>query len=538
MREKEMTPEDVWKEYLAGEDYHEQIHLHETVRRNEEFYNGDQWRGLNAPNLETPVINIFHPAVTYLISQIVSDDVGVQLDPYIETDERGHACRILADQLDRIMENTKEKAKIRELVRDAAIDGDGALYYYFDPDAGTEGEICAEVLDNDKVIFCNPFQPDVQKQKYVIIVKRLLVKEARALARSYGLPDEEVCSIGPDEERNFAGEDEEKAGKELCTILMRFWKKGGKVFFCETAKNVMLRPATETGTRLYPVVWFPWEKVKNGYHGAASMTAYVPNQIYVNKMWAMAMTFSEKMAFPTRIYDAGKLPKGLSNKIGQAIGVPGSPRESVFVDTPSGNMSEQVLAMVRQTIDYTKTSMGVTDAALGDIRPDNTSAIIAVQEAASAPLEVQRRALHQAVEDGVLIKLDMIREFYGLRKIYDDVTDPMTGETFKDEVDFNFKDIDYDMFNIKVNVGQATYWSELMSIQTLDALFTKGIIGDAVTYLESLPDGYVPHRAELIQKLREQQMAAPVPEAEADTAGAVAPMTQGEQRVENLRANL
>ena len=73
--QKKITPRKIWNEYLLGEDYHQQIGLHETVKKNEQFYNGEQWEGVNAPDLEKPVINIFKRAVTYMESQIVSDDV-------------------------------------------------------------------------------------------------------------------------------------------------------------------------------------------------------------------------------------------------------------------------------------------------------------------------------------------------------------------------------------------------------------------------------------------------------------------------------
>lgn len=497
------TAESVWKEYEKGEDYLNSIHLHEKVRRNEEMVNGDQWKGLNAPDLEKPVINIFHPAVTYFISQIVSDDVGVELSPYVETPEQGEICRILTREIDRIGENTKETTKLRELVRDAAIDGDGVLYYYFDPNKGTEGEICSEVLENDRVLFENPFEPDIQRQRSVLLVREMPLSEVKARAKHYGVSEDEANAIEAD--CGF-GEDERQSPEALCTVLIRFWREEGRICFCESTREVMLREKVVTGLRLYPIVWFPWEKVRHSYHGAACLTSYIPNQIYVNKMWAMAMTFSEKMAFPTRLYDAAKLPQGLSNRIGQAIGVPGSPRESIYVDTPSGNMSDQVLAMVRETIEFTKSSMGVTDVALGQIKPDNTSAIIAVQEASAAPLELQRRGLHQAVEDGVLIKLDLIREFYGLRKILGTAVTE-TGETVRFERDFDFGSVDYDRMSVKVNVGATSYWSELLAVETMDSLFTKGVITDAVAYLESLPEGFVPHRAELIDRLRAQSAA-------------------------------
>ena len=54
---------------------------------------------------------------------------------------------------------------------------------------------------------------------------------------------------------------------------------------------------------------------------------------------------------------------------------------------------------------------------------------------------------------------------------------------------------------LNVEVGAATYWSELMQVQTLDNLFAKGVLSDAVTYLENMPRGYIPGRQELIDAL-------------------------------------
>ncbi|MBQ3236372.1 MAG: hypothetical protein IJA92_02470, partial [Oscillospiraceae bacterium] len=65
MKKKVLTPQNIWEEYLKGEEYHLQTGLHDIVRRNEQFYNGEQWEGVNAPDLEKPVINIFKRAVTY-----------------------------------------------------------------------------------------------------------------------------------------------------------------------------------------------------------------------------------------------------------------------------------------------------------------------------------------------------------------------------------------------------------------------------------------------------------------------------------------
>ena len=70
---------------------------------------------------------------------------------------------------------------------------------------------------------------------------------------------------------------------------------------------------------------------------------------------------------------------------------------------------------------------------------------------------------------------------------------------------FDFGTLQGANLRMKVDVGTASYWSELTQIQTLDNLFAKGIIPDPLTYLESVPDAYVKNKNKLVKALREQQ---------------------------------
>ena len=508
MEKEKITPQKIWDEYLRGEVYHQQIGLHETVKRNEQFFNGEQWEGVNAPDLEKPVINIFKRAVTYMGSQIISDDIGIGLEPFIESPENTETCRILNEQIDRIIEITKAKAKNREIVRDAAISGDGAMYAYFDPEKGKNGEIELEVIDNEKVIFGNPFEKEIQKQRSIIIVKRMMLDDVKERAKAFGISEDEINIIQPDDAADYSSEKKD-IGRSLCTVLLRFWKENGVVCFSESTQTVFVRKPIKTKAKLFHVAWMPWEKRKDGYHGNDVMKPYIQNQIYINKMWALAMVFSTKMAWPQRFYDATKIRGNLTNKVGQAIGVAGDPKSAIWFDSPAGNMSTQVLELVDRTIQYTRESMGVTDAALGDVKPDNTSALIAAAQQTAAPLIFQKIANHQFWEDMVHIFLDLIEEFYGLREIYSEATLP-DGTKTKQKMDYNFERIDYDSFNIKVNVGSATYWSQLMQVQTMDAFFQNGIVDDAITYLEHIPDDYISGKEELIRELREKRAAIPM----------------------------
>ena len=521
-----IDPQKIWDEYLSGENYHTQIKLHETVKQNEQFYNGDQWEGVNAPDLEKPVINVFKRAVTYMGSQIISDDIGINLEPFMEDEKNSRNCQILTEQINRVVENTKAKTKNREVVRDAAVSGDGAFYAYFDPDKGKFGEVEIEVIDNEKVIFANPFEHDIQKQRSVIVVKRMMLDDVKEQAKNFGASEEEIDRIQPDDKTDYSSERKE-IGKSLVTVLLRFWKENGVVWFSESTQEAFVRKPVRTKAKLYHIAWMPWEKRKDGYHGVSVMTPYITNQIYINKMWALAMVFSSKMAWPQRFYDATKIRGNLTNKVGQAIGVAGDPKSAIYFDSPAGNMSAQVLELVDRTIQYTRESMGVTDAALGDVRPDNTSALIAAAEQTAAPLIFQKLANHQLWEDLVHILLDLFSEYYGLREIYTEIEEP-DGIKVKQKTEFNFSELDYDSFNIKVNIGAATYWSQLMQVQTMDAFFQSGIIDDALLYLEHIPDNYISGKEELIRELekRREQAAALPQEGVAAPGGNAEPMGQ------------
>ena len=53
-----------------------------------------------------------------------------------------------------------------------------------------------------------------------------------------------------------------------------------------------------------------------------------------------------------------------------------------------------------------------------------------------------------------------------------------------------------------------------MQVQTMDAFFQNGIVDDAITYLEHIPDDYISGKEELIRELKErrEQQAMMVPQ--------------------------
>lgn len=494
----------VWAEYQKGVSYKTQLGLYETVRQCEDFYAGDQWKGVNAPDLPKPTLNMLKRVVAYFNAMIVSDDVAIRFSPYVPDPSLDKTCALLSHELDRILESTKARAKHREALRNAAVDGDGCFYLWFDPEKETgqanRGDIAIETVENTCVHFGNPYTRNVQSQPYIILSMRRPAEEVRAEA--------EICGVSPSDAKRIAPQmeselDEPFGGDGLVTVLLRLWKQNGTVWAQKSVKDLIIRKAWDTGLKLYPVAWMCWEASRSSCHGVSAIKGLIPNQIAVNKLFAMAIRSVEMNAFPKIIYDATKIERW-SNRVGEAIAVAGSPENAIVSGIRGSDMSAQVMDIIHRTVGMTRDFMGASDAALGNVNPVNTSAIIAVQKASAAPLELQRLNFYQFIEDYVLIIADMMRACYGKRKVSYTGED---GSTVTEE--FDFSTLDSLALKVRIDVGEASYWSELMQVQTLDNLFAKGILTDAETYLNSIPDHYIKDKHMLLKALRgqrEQQM--------------------------------
>jgi len=537
------SPAEIWQEYQKGITYNNSLDLYETVRRNENFYLGRQWEGLNAPDLEKPVLNFLKRVVTYYISMLISDDLAVNVTPFApswvegnssvilpvaaggenteklkvpgdlenwpqwqpevqaDKDYRGiseRAADILSSEISRVMERNKLRSLGREALCNAAVDGDCCFYLHFmeDNTSAKRSEIAIELIENSNIFFGNPYVYDVQEQPYIIIARRLQLDVVRDKARQDGVIGWE--NIRPDDNYNYYDREEEN-NDDLVTVLLKMWKDpaDGHIYFAKSTAGLVLKEPTDSGYQLYPVAYMSWERKKNSYHGQAALTqGVIQNQIYVNTLWALFMLHQKKSAFPKIFYDSTKVERW-TNRVGQAIGVVGNPNEVVASAFRGADFAPQAMELVEKTISYTKEFMGATDAVLGNLRADNASAIISLQKASAAPLELQRLSYYQLMEDIVRIIVDIIRCDYGWRQIC-----YKNDEGIRQLVWMNFDALLYDAMDINVEVGASSYWSELMQIETADNLLSKGVINDAVTYLESIPDRHVKDKDKIIRSLK------------------------------------
>lgn len=543
------VPEVVWAFYNDGLGFNTQIKCEENVKVNRNFYIGKQWEGVEANGLPTPQINILKRVVGFIVASITTDNIKVTasaLANTVGTSSLKDLVNIVNDELDAILEQNNIPSLVREFARNAAVDGDGCLYTYWDAEAETgqeaKGRIVTEVVDNTRVFFGNPNDKRVQTQPWVIIAKREPVRNVKLRAKNSGSSDWKIIT-GDDEDNNKL--DAAKYHDGLVTVLMMFWKDdNGVVNYYECTRNAEIREPVEMGIKLYPINWLSWDDVADCYHGQAMITGLIPNQVFINKVWAMTMVSMMRTAFSKIVFDKTKVQKW-DNRVGSAIGVMGDVTNvAKAIDPPP--ISPQVSQYIELMVNQTEQSLGATSVALGDTRPDNTSAIIALQRAAATPSELTKQNLYKAMEDMFRIYLEFMGEYYGTRYVDMPITDQerqavMMAQEMNPDLEipefvpqpFDFTQLKEHPVKLKLDVGGSTYYSEIAATQTLDNLLQQGLI-DIVDYLERVPDERIPGRRALLDKkrreLEEQQrqqmmMGGMMPPPEA--GGAPPPVPEG-----------
>lgn len=534
----EITPEQVFDEYRRGFTYKESLGRHgltEQNRINERFYSGDQWYGVNCGD-NRPLVrhNIIKRIGDYKMAIVASSPISVQFSAEgvpntLELRGRADAIRqqmcegtintaeitaeeeaqTVAGALTDYFATTARRLGLdtlgRHALRNAYISGTGVLYTYWDDRVRTGlyadvsrqkpiyGDIACEVLEIEHVYVGDPLIEDIQQQPYVLIAQCKPAAQLQRLAKQYGSADWQ--SIRPDE----GGEDM----NAHATLLTRFWKEWNEdgtvctVKAIQTCRDAVVRPVWDMGVRLYPLSAFKWEEKRCRAYGESEIPYLIPNQIAINRtvsagVWAVMM-----MGMPIMLVNGDVVQQPITNDPGQVIPVYGSSDEVQnavrYVDPPA--FSAQLDANVQSLINDTMAQAGISSTLLGDVKPDNTSAILAVREASLMPLQMVQNRYFRFLEETARIWCEFWLVMYGNRALKLQQVDSVWYMPFNAE---KYRDM---LLSITVDVGNGSQYSEARSVETLDNLYKNGVI-TVKQYLSRLPQGYVPKLDALLQELK------------------------------------
>jgi len=544
-----------WELYEAGKQYNNSIkcinesNYYDLMDTLIDFFNGNQWRNLEVTGMRKPVINIVKKAVRFWVASVTATNTKIDLEPLeyaaggpARTDGASpESMRQIADFATAEIANLFDKFKIDNRIRDAltkaGIMGDCAAHFWFDPNkkpyggafGNVRGEICFELVSGTNVFFGNANTTDVQGQPYIIISGRDLVRNLKAEARRYRQADAE--EISEDNDTSYeAGSDAdievEADGYGKATYIIVYKKVTKKrrltdAFGQPVPDGITGQPATEeyetvtvskcvqdayiyrdidTGLGAYPVAWLVWDRQENQYHGLPPCAEILETQIFINLMFAMIMLHLMLTAFPKAIYN-GDVIEEWTNQVGQAIKVrdvdPGVNIANFAAYLKPGEMSAQIAQIIEMVYTYVKDALGLSEAALGEVDPEQASgvAIMATAKQATIPLENTKANLYEFVEDFGRILTDMMGTYYGERPVVMDGPDGKTPQVF----DFSkLKDI---WLNVRVDVGTTSVWSDIARKQTITNLMSAGKI-EFIDWLERMDDEDVPDRQGLIDNIR------------------------------------
>ena len=558
MKRKPWEPEQIFSEYEAGRTFKSGLGrkgLYEQGKINERFYIGDQWHGARCGN-DRPLVrhNVIKRIGDYKMAVVASNPVTVnysvegvpntvgisdrarderdafaqgQISPQ-ETmglppeEELAVTMTALSDYFKTTAERVKFDDLKEQALRNAYVSGTGVLHTYWDDkirtglyadESGTtpiQGDIACEVLDIENVYFGDPNLYDVQAQPYIIIAQRKSVADLQREARRNGRSEAEIDAIKPDRDTGYMAGDmseDEPEDSRKATVLTKFWKEWAKDGTCKIMASVAVRGANiryrwDTKLRLYPLAVFRWERRRNCAYGESEITYLIPNQIAINRMLTASVWAVMMLGMPLTLVNGDVVNQPITNDPGQIIKINGTSEDMLnavrYVNPP--NFAPAFDNNIASLISNTLTQSGANDAALGDVRPDNTSAIVAVREAATMPMQTVQNRFYSFVEDVARVWAEMWVTMYGRRslKIEDENGVwymPFDGEKYRDL-----------LISVKVDVGASTLWSEIQSVNTLDNLLASQIITPK-QYLERLPKGSVPNLSGLIREMQEAQRA-------------------------------
>ena len=562
-------PELIKKQYEDGVNYKNGLGtrgLYAQNKVNERFMVGDQWHGAKCGN-DRPLVrhNVIKRIADYKMAVVGSNPITVnfsaegvpntqELQKRIEQLRDGAAksgmgeltgfnteiptdeeINLVMSALSTYFDVTAERVKFEDLkeqvLRDAYVGGTGILYTYWDDSirtglyanesrtAAIKGDIACEVLDVENVYFGDPSTRDLQKQPYVVIAQRKGVDEIKRIMKANKRPHEDIEKIKPDSDySNQAGHygDVEQQGTRRTLLLTKLYKEYDdngeyRIMATMVSNGVTVRKPWDIGVRVYPLAVFPWERRKNSIYGESEVTHLIPNQIAINRMMTAAVWAVMIVGMPTTLVNRDMIQQPVTNE----------PAQIIYVSTPTGSLENAMKTvqpptfspnydnMIMSMISQTLIQSGANESALGDVNPENTSAIIAVREAATMPMQTVQNRFFSFVEDVARIWAEFFVSVYGKRQIKNTDADgsvwymPFDGARYKDLV-----------INAKIDVGASTLWSKAQSIRTLDNLFDRGVL-NVFQYLSRLPKGTVPNVNGLLREMSQANQAV------AESTGAV-----------------
>lgn len=476
---KEIKETKIWVMYDKCVSFARKKGLYSIVDRCNNFYNGDQWEGLLIEGIEPVVYNFIKPIVNYKTGKITESirAINYGADNIDNTEFRSVAkkvCDLLNQRAARVWENDRMDHIIKRFVKKSAICGESVIYVSYDEKTKNPKN---ELLNMVDVYYGNENEPEIQSQPYILIKQRKSVAEVKEIAKLYGVKDKDLdYIIGDDDNIEEAGQDAKDELENMCTIVTKFYRSNGTIWYAKATKYLDIKEDVDMGTTLYPLIHMLWCEKEGSARGEGEVRVLIPNQIETNKTAMRRLLTAKNTAYPQKVYDVDKIqnPDAI-NTVGGTIEVSGMGVDDVskaYTTTKPTQMSPDVEKIQNELISTSRELANASDTATGQVNPEDASgrAILAVQQASQQPLTEQNTSLNIACEELARIWFDMWQTYNEGMQLENIKTDPTTGEDTIEVVEVEPSVLEELRVSVKIDItpkGAYDKYAQEISLENL-----------------------------------------------------------------------
>ncbi len=537
----------LWEDYRRGVQYQEGIGLTRNLPIFVDFYEGKQWPAptKRTKSLPRPVINIIKMICRNKKSAILSAPVRLV---YKTADRKDDAVDV--ERFNRFAEYIQkelgQEGLDKKAIHDAVRKGSYFYHYYWDADARgkdgiREGALRGEIIEPLSIFFADPTECDEQKQEWIIIATREHVKSVREKADK-GI-DPSLIAADANEDKYHTKEQE---GDKLCTVLTRYFRKDGEVWFEKATKALTvnaprpLSPDIEAAKRalrldensavdmdapnnglpdgdvgedtapkaakamLYPIVAGSYEPREKCIYGLGEVEGLIPNQKLINFTLGMMALAVQEQAWGKYIVMPGALGgQVITNEPGQVL------EDKTGTGNGIKRLTEQSihsipLELIDTVSNLTRVVTGSSEVMTGETLGASMSG------AAIAQLQAQAQQPNEELRDDFFINKakigKVLAQFFKLYYsekafVYEDTLNEESGEKGIVSDVFNSSEFANVDFEVTVEAIVGTRSSTAGDISILESLLSGGHIS-LKTFINAYPEDAISNRSEILKGIK------------------------------------
>lgn len=503
-----------------------------------DFYYGKQWAKAtkNNKNIPRAVFNICKLQIVNKQSNIVSVPVAIRFftnNSFQDTKFVTNFAKYLFKEMNH--DRHRNKSAFDALVKGTAVQHMYYDQYKFGTYGDYEGGICEEILDFSRVAVANPFNKDVQAQKWVIIQSTRSVDAVKKLIKG-NVTKEKLLA----EELEEINKSKETPQEDVNTInvYLRYYRKNGEVYHSLSTKSVVIYKDKPLNPNLikvskvknekqdeewiqlpddtlttnnideyskikfyrYPVHFLTFNESDESIYGKSELNDVIPTQRYINQLWSMQLLNVMNMAWDKYVV----MPNALRNQIindqsGQVLVDYSGTGNGIKRLGGMSAMANGVVELSAQAFNLHRTVHQITDLYTGQTEQKDiaASALSQLNNQADKPIDVLRQKLWN-YEEEIGKTLDLfIKLYFTEQKFSYELSEAEmiaqgnnTNKYVEQTFDGNkFKDV---QFHIVVEAVQGTKNSELVQENLAQSLFLNNTWAnmsshDKEAYIEMSP---------------------------------------------------